>query len=278
MKNPECLREQGFLGPELAVWVTECRKRFAPWFNLGDRVNALAMSTLLQLDAHNRVLHELLLASLYLRTLHNYEAAIVLAERGMVTQGRVMGRAMLDSLFPLAAIAKDHEFAFTYAHNHLLQQVKYFRKAKKLSTVRIPELDDAKNRARVEELKKEITEKGVKEITTKELADRAELADWYLTAYALLSGTIHARAGDLEEYLVLAPDGEIKEFDWGPRTKGIEKLLMLVIEAMLAAVDHVQVISPKHPTQRHKELRNELASLVKGYIPNGSSETRLPSG
>lgn len=261
MENPKFLTEHGFLDPQIGTWITDCRQRFSKWFSLAENTNKLGLQVLFQLDAHNHVIHELLLASLYLRTLHNYQGTLLMIERGMVTQGRVLARAMLDSVFPLVAIAKDHSFAETYAHNHLLQQVKYLEKAKKLTSARIPEIDDPKSSARAEELRSEIKRHGVKEIKTEQLAQRAGLTEWYLTAYALLSGTVHSRAGDLEEYLVMNPEGEIKEFDWGPRTKGLKTLMLSAIETMLVSIEHVQAISADWSAKPLNDMRETLKEL-----------------
>ena len=266
MENPEYLYEHSFLDAQIIEWIDVCREQFKSWFSLANQVNSHSLSSMFQLDAHNQVIHELMLASLYLRTLHNYQGAILMAERGMVTQARVLARAMLDSIFPLVAISKDHEFAKVYAENHLLQQVKYYEKAKKLENARIPEIDDPKNLEKEEELRKQIKDLGVKHITTEELARRADLYEWYLTAYALLSGTVHSRAGDLEEYLVLTEEQEIKELDWGPRTKGMKTLMMTAIESMLIAVEHIACISPKHPTKENNDFRSKLEDLVQDEV------------
>jgi hypothetical protein len=179
-----------------------------------------------------------------------------------------MVRAILDSLFPLVAIAKDKAFAQTYAENHTLQQLRYFRKAKKLTGSRIPEVDDPKDELRAEQLAKKIEEQGIRTITTEDLARRAGLIEWYLTAYSLLSGTVHSRAGDLEEYLVLSDANEIKEFDWGPRTKGIKTVMMTAMGSMFMAAEHVKSISTKHPASDLVGLRGKLEALVKDELPD----------
>ena len=272
MENLEFSYEQGFLDSKTEAWVRECRKRFEKWFVLTGDVNSLAVDTIFQFDAHNKLIHEMLLATLYLRTLHNYQGTILMAERGMMAQGRIMARSILDSVFPLVAIAKDQEFAATYAENHTLQQVKYFRKVQKLTTARLPDVDAPENLARAAELQEQIDAKGIKHISTESIAERAGLGEWYLTAYSLLSGTVHARAGDLEEYLVLAPDDEIKEFDWGPKTKGMELLLMSAMESMLMGVEHAVTISPRHPSSRLEELRARLVALVQSQFGDMNQE------
>jgi hypothetical protein len=263
MENPTYLYKQGFLDPNLTKWIMECKQRYSDWFSLAVRVNEIAMDVLHKLEAHNRLVHEMLLASLYLRTLHNYQGMILMAERGMISQGRILVRAMLDSMFPLVAIAKDHSFAPIYARNHQLQLVKYVEKVQKLTSTRIPELELPEAQSRITELRNEIKKFGIKEIKTEELADKAGLKDWYLTAYAQLSGTVHSRAGDLEEYLVLTSEQEIKELDWGPRVKGLELKLATAMDAMLLSIEHVQAISQDIFTERREALRIALTELGK---------------
>ena len=262
MENSDLLVSDGFLDPKLQHWIQESRKRYPEWHRIAGDVNRFSLNVLFSLDARNGVIEELLLASLYLRILHTFQGAILLAERGMLTQGRMLARSMLEAVFPLAAIAKDSGFAKEYANKHKLQQLKFFRKAQQLGSEMVKELEDPETKQLVEELKDEIDNLSIKVLRTEDIAKKAGLHIWYLTAYAVLSGTVHSKAGDLEEYLVLGPNGEIKEFDWGPSSKGLRELLMTVTESMLMAVEHVKSICTINVEVNLEQYRNQLNKLV----------------
>jgi hypothetical protein len=269
MENPEFLASGGFLDPEIQRWIQESRRRYPTWFGIAVDVNRFALKVMLGLDVHNRAIGELLLATLYLRILHTFEGTILMAERGMLTQGRMLARSMLEAVFPLVAIAKDPATAGEYVEDHKLQKLKFFRKAQQLGSGMLEELEDPETKKLAEELKDEVDSLGLKGLRTEDLAKKAGLHNWYLTAYAVLSGTVHSRVGDLEEYLVLGENEQIKEFDWGPRDKGLEKLIMTVAEAMLIAIEHVRAICKIDAGPELTGLRERLNELVtEGLVTN----------
>ena len=60
---------------------------------------------------------ELLGAALFARTLASTQAAVLLLEHGLLSQAKVVLRAALESLFALAAIAKEPELALPLAQS-----------------------------------------------------------------------------------------------------------------------------------------------------------------
>ena len=92
------------------------------------------MDTLETLKVDTSLINEILLAALYLRTLHTFQATVLLAERGLLTQGRMLVRSMLDAIFPLVAIAKDGNFAKEYAESYKVQQLRFLKNAQNLDS------------------------------------------------------------------------------------------------------------------------------------------------
>jgi len=75
-----------------------------------------------------------------------------------------------------------------------------------------------------------------KEITSRYLADKAGLLDFYDTAYIYFSSTVHSGVRDLEQYLSLDEKGNIKELMWGPSVTGLDSLLLTAFESMWLVV------------------------------------------
>ena len=123
-----------------------------------------------------------------------------------------------------------------------------------------------------DELKQEIKDQGLKEFRIKELAQRAGLENWYLTVYAVLCGTVHSRAGDLEEYLVLNDRNEIKELAVGPTDNGLKELLMAAIQTMLMAIEHVASLCKLELSTRVEEFQARLDALVQGELSHQQSD------
>jgi hypothetical protein len=48
---------------------------------------------------------------MFIRALHTFQGAVLMAERGMITPGRMLARCMLEVIFLLVAISKDKAFA-----------------------------------------------------------------------------------------------------------------------------------------------------------------------
>ncbi len=267
------MAEQGFLGKEIDDWKAECRRRHVQWFQLAEDVNAFGMDALEALSVHNRLINEVLLAALYLRTLHTFQATVLLAERGMLTQGRMLVRSMLDAIFPLVAIAKDENFAKEYAESHKVQQLRFLKNAQNLGPPLLDRrLKDPETKRLFDELNREIKGKRLKEFQTKELAQKAGLENWYLTVYAIHCGTVHSRAGDLEEYLVLNDKNEIKELATGPTDSGLKELVMAAIQTMLMGIEHVDSLCKLELLTCVGKLQVRLDTLVQAELIQQQSD------
>ena len=71
------------------------------------RFNALGMQVLPNAKASTTDNQQLIAAALYGRTLTSFQAAIVLAERGMIGDARTIVRAAAETAIVLAAVAQD---------------------------------------------------------------------------------------------------------------------------------------------------------------------------
>ncbi len=256
------LSENGFISSEVRVWIKKFRSEYSEVFNLADETNRFCQKSVFQLDAHSKHLHEILVATLYIRTLSNYQAVILLAERGMMPEARTITRAMLETVFSLCAVAKSEQLATDYVREDQKKRLKFLNKFKEFhgdlpKDVDVDEIEELENR-----LKEDIKQKKIKERTTKQWAEEAGLSNWYLTAYALLSDSVHTKVRDLERYLVVNGNHEIKEFKWGPDDTGMDEILLTAIEAILIALKSTLDFFKKQKDEMIDELHDRLKQIV----------------
>ena len=149
-----------------------------------------------------------LVASLWARCLEHYEAVIVLGEQGLITPAWVSLRALLETLFTIAAVSKDAEVRDLYVKEDAVQRKKL---ARKLREVTPPEFRKYVDPGFEKKLDDEVAASKAHSLSTKFLAERAELLDLYLVVYALLTGPAHSKIRDLQKYLLIH-NGQVIQF------------------------------------------------------------------
>ena len=97
----------GFLSADITQWVAKHRAEHSTWFGLCERLNRLAFSQLKQLNVASDDRTLVLRALLFVRALSAYQAALLLAERGMTLEARVLARTCLEALFHLGALTNE---------------------------------------------------------------------------------------------------------------------------------------------------------------------------
>src|ERR1700730_15061637 len=100
-------QDQGFLAVTLATSIAEIRKDFVAWFAATESFNNLGMQVLPAVKVDQANNQQLVAATLYGRTLSSFQAALVLAERGMLTDARTVIRAGAETAIVLCALVKD---------------------------------------------------------------------------------------------------------------------------------------------------------------------------
>ena len=81
-----------------------------------------------------------------------------------------------------------------------------------------------------------------KPVNIYELAKLAEMEDWYLSIYTLLSFAAHSKVSDLNCHVVVGVDGEPLEFQNEPVTSGQASVWAWVVEVQLAAMRSVAAL------------------------------------
>jgi hypothetical protein len=231
------LSKHGFLGTEIATWVARIRGDHAAFFSLVDEINTHCQEAMYKLAPHSKLMQEILVATLFMRALSNFQGAIVLAERGMMSQSRVMERTAIEGLFILCAISRDEKYAKEFISDDHRERLAFLDKFRKFHGGKLPDDVDAKEVEALEaELKEEVKAGEIRKKSTEQWAKDADMHNWYLSVYAVLSQSVHSKVKDLESYLVRDQNEEVVDLQWGPTDAGIENVLMTAVQSMLIAL------------------------------------------
>ena len=104
------LDDQGFLSPEIEKYREEIRAKNQPSFKLVEDLNGFCQQTKYRLEIHNRDGQQLFAGCLLVKLLNDVQAAVILFEKGLVSQGCSMLRVALESLIVLGKICESYEF------------------------------------------------------------------------------------------------------------------------------------------------------------------------
>ena len=244
-------------------WAQNLSAQHTNIFALAEDANELCQTSMLELEPHSQDVQEMLVATLYLRVVSNYQGVVLLLERGMVPEARVLARAMLEAIFTLVALANKPELAKDYVYEDHHSRLKFLRKHKQLHGGKLPnDGSEAEILALEKELKNDINVQQSKTRTTEKWAEEAGLLPWYLTAYALLSTSVHSKVKDLERYLIFDKKGEIREFKWGPDDTGMNLIFITIIEGLLVSFKSVLKVFGKDKNEQVEGLLTRLKPFV----------------
>ena len=224
--------ENGFIGASIQPWIKKIHEVHAALFNVADETNRLCQVSLRDINAHNRDPQEIVIACLYRRILSNYQSIYIHCERGMLPEARAILRCMYEAIFILGAVIKESTLALTYIKEHEKRRHEFIQKLKKLQ-----DKPDNYDHEKLLELETTLQEeiKQIDKFKTEDWAKKAGLHDVYLGAYTVLSGTVHVKISDLEQYTIVDEKGDIRDFKYGPDDTDIDSIFSSAIEFMLLA-------------------------------------------
>lgn len=214
------------------------REKYAVWITIYAQIESRARE--LQNDRSFPVgsLQRLLVMVLFGRTVSNTSAAMLVGEHGYSVQCKALLRTALESMFALAAIAKNPGMAEAFVQSGDREtKRKVFKTRLWSESLRAP----LESRFTGETFRKsEDIAKSTKAriISTEEIAKMAGLHDWYLTAYTLFSDAVHGNIHDLEQQFVRSEDsGEIEGVRSGATIDDLHGLYLCASEILLKGLE-----------------------------------------
>ena len=211
--------EEGFLSPDVAYWSVKHRAENSAWVAVAEKLNRIAQSLLATttLRIASAQDSKLLSMLLFTRSLSNFQATVLLAERGMVVEARLLARACLETTFCLGAMVKaGDEFVNKVLYNELHERrasVNWLLNAK--NRRQFLAADDRKRLAKhAEEVER--TWKSLAKVGFEEMARLADMEPLYVWYRQLSGDAAHPTVSSLNRYITDNKGDEVSEIRWGP--------------------------------------------------------------
>lgn len=207
------LDENGFLSGRIDAWISQHRANHNDLLTLAEALNRESHAFL-----HGRAvtisdINRLTSIVLFARMMELYQAVLLVVDRGSRSGTRVLFRAFLEAFFHFAAIHKDSSYLEEYLDQFENERKSLINRIRKTDD---PALEDLR-RPIDDSLIAELQNIEVRRVNIEEVARRGGCHNIYVTAYALLSRSVHSSAGDLEAHLALNNErNNIVGFRYGP--------------------------------------------------------------
>ena len=245
----------GFLTARRDELEAHINQAYGPLLLAARAINRDCHSLIFGADVRNRDPQALLVATLFLRILEHYQATLVLLGVGLVATAKATLRVLIETVFTLQAISSDESVLRQYVAADLVHRKKAINRAKNQNHASLTVLRESITADLIEDLEEEIKRTSAKEIKVEELSRKAGMHDWYVTAYALLSKSVHTQSREAEAYLKLDGNDEVRELAYGPSMEEIPSLALTASDCVLVAAATVDErfrrgFSPKLNTHR----------------------------
>jgi len=249
----------GVLGDSAKKHLDAIRIKHSAWFDHGDDLNVILHDLIPKLNAHQFNVQELLVATLFLRALTQYQSVIILARQGLPDECKIILRSLIELVIYLRAIHKDMDLAQEYVRSHDRERLKMLATYDKSDFLqsRIPPIDSKTER---EKILKSLGDKK-KDIPLSVYAKAAGLLDVYHTAYKVLCGTVHTGVEDLQRHFNSTDPSTLTEIRYGVSDDEIDHILLTGTELMLHAMQSVgerfsipETTVTDAVVKKHKEL------------------------
>lgn len=224
--------EQGFLSEPFDDFRSAVRQQYADLRSLLLRVNAQCVSAQHAVNIDPNDSRAMLAAVLFARTLASTQAAVLLLEHGLLAQARTILRASLETLFALGAIYRKPALVPELVQSHEADKRTV---ADRMLRWKSPELRSVVEQQITEAELKTLLASKARSTNQFELACAAEMEDWYLSLYSLLSFPAHGAVSDLVNHIVTGDDGLIESFKSEPELQGQAASWGYAIEIQLKA-------------------------------------------
>lgn len=229
------IEEDGFLSGEASTRVSAIHAAHPDWFRLVVDMNRFAMRVLGSVKVDQSSEENIYAAAYYGRVIFNAQAAVVVAERGMVSQAEAMCRATFDSLFTLGALVRrPGETIAALVADDQYNRTKDLRASRRSMADGRLELSEEETRD-LERIEAELEAAQRRRMPICDQAVWAGLGELYDSRYRSLSKPAHSTIRDVERAFSLDASGLPTSIWWGPKTQGVDGVLLPVAESIRLA-------------------------------------------
>ena len=223
-------------------------------FEVAEKINEDVQPTIYsEFKPHQHNARELISKAYLIRSVSKLQAITILAERGMIQEGRIILRSLVETMFYVVAMAKNRESFKKVAATVFFEQKKIANNIQhwindgyitetpelksELEALREEACENIKNEEDKLKENEEDEEGELKEYEIWEIAKLADLLPCYRTAYRQLCFDVHASIMDLEGNVETGSAGDVQSMIFGPTDEGLDLLLLMTVKAMLSIYD-----------------------------------------
>ncbi len=210
-------REEGYLSGVVTDAIAEIREENAVWFSLAEEASrAMQGSAAFGTETvQTDQLHANAVATrLMMRAAGNLQAAILMAERAMIAEGKTMGRLLLEAPLFLSALRKEETAVLKMLRED-------YEASKKRRGMFILDHTNAKfeSEAQRQQMVETIAAMGkLAQLDFRKIAEMGDIFKFYLSYQHLSQEAVHVSATSLFRHLMMADDGPGWNYRWGRGT------------------------------------------------------------
>ncbi|MDD7787802.1 DUF5677 domain-containing protein [Ralstonia pseudosolanacearum] len=255
-------QSQGFLSDTLSNSIANIRRDFAPWFKAASAFNNLGMQVLPAVKADRANNQQLVAAVLFGRTLTSFQAAYLLAERGMLADARTIARAAAETAIILCALNRDAAVCDLLIQRHDFHHRRYINAwlNDPQAVAEMSREDVARLNAVIDEIDRRnpsIAQKTSDPVNVWTLAQKAGVTPLYNVVYRGASGdAAHTSPDALNRHVKADAGGNILGLKVGPETGDLAATLFDVMSVLGHAVHAVLELF------QLQEFRNDLDRCI----------------
>jgi hypothetical protein len=166
---------QGYLSNDTNVFRANKRREFAHYFSILEYGNTFCQKSKYRLEINAEDGQQLTAMALFTKFLNDLQGAILLLERGLISQARSMIRVGLETLFVLANIAQNNEFFISYIQSDQKKRLKLLRIMRGSTAAVFDDVRPKIENELIDQLTQEVKEKGITEDKVEDLATHCGL-------------------------------------------------------------------------------------------------------
>ncbi|MCC6946411.1 MAG: hypothetical protein IT539_01455 [Bradyrhizobiaceae bacterium] len=234
----------GFLSPAMGQLRTSLRSvaEYKAWFDFAEDLNRVGLDMLRDRDVPRYDNQRLTISILFIRAHKSFQSSLLLAERGLVSDARVVLRSAIEGAIALNALANDPTFLDRIIEAHYYNQRKIARLILNDPAYRASHSPQqiAEMEATIRDVdarEKTVAPRKFKDPNWSEIAE-THCKDLYQTLYRLLSGDgTHTTLNAIHRHVEYDANNEIRELKIGPDTTGLVETLKAACLMFLWAAD-----------------------------------------
>jgi hypothetical protein len=252
--------ESGFLSEDISSWMVDLRAENDRWFALADDINTALMRTAnasMAAVKTNVWAPEAVAVRVLLRSCGTFQGVILLTERGMVVEGRMLARSLIENAFCIAALIDNPaalvEMLRSDSEASRSRQAKFIL-AEKLfaggaTRTKLQTVIDAIGKAQT--------------MNIREVSKLGPLTSHYLAYQRLSDCAAHLSAKSLHQHVSANEEKTGWTYKWGPASKGdsAATLHQAILAALSIGIGITQMLNDTAQNSKFGELSNRLDEM-----------------